>query len=180
MISISFTWGGSTLFCSRWQKARVILPRGITTNWSVTATRLTKINWYDLGGHVRLCTQQRHDERIAWDVFPIQSRHMGVKHDDVIKWKYFPRYWPFLVESTGHRWIPLTGQWRGALIFSLICAWTNNDEAGNLRRHGAHYDVTVTGVSNHRQLDDRWIPCAKCWNAESVSMSRCTLWHCLC
>ena len=28
-------------------------------------------------------------------------------HDDVIKWKRFPRYWPF-VRETGHRWIPLT------------------------------------------------------------------------
>ena len=30
-------------------------------------------------------------------------------HDDAIKWKHFPRYWPFLLgKSTGHRWIPLT------------------------------------------------------------------------
>ena len=42
---------------------------------------------------------------------------------------------------------PLIGQWRGALMFSLICAWTNgwvnNREAGDLRHHRAHYDVTV-------------------------------------
>ena len=44
-------------------------------------------------------------------------------HDDVIKWKHFPRYWPFVrgihrspVNS------PHKGQWRGALIFSLISA----------------------------------------------------------
>ena len=34
-----------------------------------------------------------------------------------------------------------------ALMFSFICAWIkgwiNNREAGNLRRHRAHYDVTV-------------------------------------
>ena len=39
------------------------------------------------------------------------------------------------------------GQWRGALMFSLICAWRNawinNCEAGDLRPHRAHYDVTV-------------------------------------
>ena len=29
-------------------------------------------------------------------------------HDDVIKWKHFPRYWPFVRETTGHRWIPVT------------------------------------------------------------------------
>ena len=50
-------------------------------------------------------------------------------------------------EFTGHRWIPHKGQWRGALMFSLICAWihgwVNNGEAVDLRRHRAHYDVTV-------------------------------------
>ena len=39
------------------------------------------------------------------------------------------------------------GQWRGALIFSLICVWikgwVNNREADNLRRYRAHYDVSV-------------------------------------
>ena len=40
---------------------------------------------------------------------------------------------------------PHKGQWREALMFSLICAWINgwvNDrEAGDLRRHRALYDV---------------------------------------
>ena len=39
------------------------------------------------------------------------------------------------------------GQCCEALMFSLICAWingwVNNREAGNLRSHHAHYDVTV-------------------------------------
>ena len=42
---------------------------------------------------------------------------------------------------------PHKGQWRGALMFSLICAringWVNNGEVGDLRRHDAHYDVMV-------------------------------------
>ena len=46
-------------------------------------------------------------------------------HDDVIKWKHFPRYWPF-----GRGIYPRKGQWRRALVFSLICAgingWVNN------------------------------------------------------
>ena len=29
-------------------------------------------------------------------------------HDDVIKWKHFPRYWPFVREFTGLLWIPRT------------------------------------------------------------------------
>ena len=42
---------------------------------------------------------------------------------------------------------PHKGQWRGSLMFSLICAWingwVNNREAGDLRRNHAHYDVNV-------------------------------------
>ena len=51
-------------------------------------------------------------------------------------------------EFTGPRWIsPHKGQWRGALMFSLMCVWindcVNNREAGDMRRYGAHYDVIV-------------------------------------
>ena len=60
----------------------------------------------------------------------------------------FSRNWPFVrgihrspVNS------PHKGQWRGALIYSLICVWIkgweNNREAGDLRRYRAHYDVIV-------------------------------------
>ena len=84
--------------------------------------------------------------------FPSQTSAIMWKalpwHDDVIKWKHFPRYWPSVrgihrspVNST-HK-----GQWRGALMFSLICVWIkgweNNREAGDLRRYRAHCDVTV-------------------------------------
>ena len=74
--------------------------------------------------------------------------HLRLLHDDVIKWKHFPRYWPFV---RGIHRSPVTsphkGQWRGALMFSLICVWingwVNNREAGDLRRYRAHYDPTV-------------------------------------
>ena len=69
-------------------------------------------------------------------------------HDDVIKWKHFPRNWPFVREI--HRSpvnFPHKGQWRGALMFSLIYAWindwVNNRGAGELRRQHGHYDVIV-------------------------------------
>ena len=45
-------------------------------------------------------------------------------HDDVIKWKHFLCYWLFVRGI--HRWpvnSPHKGQWHGALMFSLICAW---------------------------------------------------------
>ena len=69
-------------------------------------------------------------------------------HDDVIKWKHFPRYWSY--ERGIHRSpvnFPHNGQWRRALMFSLVCVWTNgwdnNRDAGDLRRHCAHYHVAV-------------------------------------
>ena len=43
-----------------------------------------------------------------------------------MKWKHFPRYWPFvpgILRSPGNS--PHKGQWLGALIFSLICVWIN-------------------------------------------------------
>ena len=45
-------------------------------------------------------------------------------HDDVIKWNHFCITCPLWEESTGHWWIPSQIQWCGALMFSLICAWT--------------------------------------------------------
>ena len=45
---------------------------------------------------------------------------------------------------------PHKGQWRGSLMFSLICVcingWVNNRQAGDLRRHRGHYDVTVMEI----------------------------------
>ena len=77
--------------------------------------------------------------------------HIALDHDDVIKWKHFPFYWPFvrgIHRAPGKS--PHKGQWRGALMFSLICVWINdwinNREAGDLRRYCAHYDVIVMDV----------------------------------
>ena len=74
-------------------------------------------------------------------------------HDDVIKWKLFPCYWPFVRGI--HRSpmnSPQKGQWRGALMFSLICTWTNgwvsNRDDDDFWRHRAHYDVTVISGFN--------------------------------
>ena len=30
------------------------------------------------------------------EFYEIHAKHSEVSHDDVIKWKYFPRYWPFV------------------------------------------------------------------------------------
>ena len=54
------------------------------------------------------------------------GRKKSAGHDDVIKWKHFPRYWPFVRGI--HRCpvnSPHKGQSRGALMFTLICARIN-------------------------------------------------------
>ena len=70
-------------------------------------------------------------------------------HDDVIKWRHFLLYWPFV---WGIHPAPVNSphkcQWRGAfkmfsLIYAWINGWVNNRGAGVLRRHRAHYDVTA-------------------------------------
>ena len=89
-----------------------------------------------------------HTATLPW--FRHQTQQI---HDDVIKWKHFPRYWPFVrgihrspVNS------PQKGQWRGALMFSFICPWikssVNIREAGDLKRYRAHYDVIVMSIGN--------------------------------
>ena len=66
-------------------------------------------------------------------------------HHYVIKWKHFPRCWSFVkgihrspVDST-HK-----GKWRGALAFSMRCAWTNDwanrRDVVDLRRYCIHCD----------------------------------------
>ena len=63
--------------------------------------------------------------------------------------------------------------WLGALRFSLTCVWTNswvnNLDAGDLRRHCAHYNVTVILNTSPVLLPclDPWIyltqPCSWSW-----------------
>ena len=59
---------------------------------------------------------------------------------------------PLWGESSSHK-----GQWRGALMFSLIYAWTNdgvnNQDAGDLRRHCAQYDATPMLLPKLSRLD---------------------------
>ena len=93
----------------------------------------------------------------------INQCHLSKFHDDVIKWKHFPRNWPFVLGihrspvNSAHK-----GQWRGALKFSLIYVWindwVNNRGAGDLRRYRVHSDVIVmllrclTGFDKHNPV----------------------------
>ena len=79
---------------------------------------------------------------------PCTLQQRNNPHDYIVKLKHFPRCWPFVrgihrsPVNSMHR-----GQWRGALMFSLIRTWVNgwanNREASDLRRHRAHYDIIM-------------------------------------
>ena len=73
---------------------------------------------------------------------------------------------------------PHKGQWRGALIFSLICTWTNNwannGDTRDLRRHRAHHDVTIMDTSSCC----RWNSIiSHCTQGNVVANIRCTFSH---
>ena len=109
----------------------------------------------DFDGSVQTCDASH----LIYHRFVLSHRYIMCRgsfqpqnHDDVIKWKYFPRYWPF---ARGIHQTPVNSphksQWRGALMFVFfICAWingwVNNLKAGDLRRHHAYYDVTVMHI----------------------------------
>ena len=103
----------------------------------------------------------KYNPRGEGEGYPNVSRSKSAisSHDDVIKWKHFPRYWLFargIHRSSVN--FPQKRQWRGALMFSLICAltngWVNNRGAGDLRRRRAHYAVIVMSTQRlaHRHL----------------------------
>ena len=110
---------------------------------------------------LNICEEREICTCISWNSSTLTRRWWFTHNDDVIKWKHFPRYWPFVRGIHPHK-----GQWSGALMFSLICAlindWVNNGEAGDLRRHRVHYDVIVMfGPGNAY----RWYPAKRALSA---------------
>ena len=121
---------------------------GVDTKWTAMPCHKWRLPYWIL--FFKSCLQwfdrnmSRKVQVMAWCQTDNKSLPLTQPHDDVIKWKHFPRHWSFV----RGRWIPLTkGQWRGALMFSFMCAWTsgwaNNRDIGDLRRHRAHSDVTA-------------------------------------
>ena len=68
---------------------------------------------------------------------------------DFIKawWRHLMDTFSVLLEFTSHRWIPLTkaSDVKLSMIWAWSNGWVNNGDAGDLRHHHAHYDVTVMG-----------------------------------
>ena len=100
---------------------------------------VSEVPWHSLKDNFTVCTQAT----ILYNEFDMMMSSNG---------NIFIVTGPLCGEFTGHLWIPRTkaSAWRGALMFSLICAqingWVNNGEAGDLRWDGANYDVTVMKI----------------------------------
>ena len=96
-----------------------------------------------------------------------QAIMMMLLLDDVIKWKHFPRNWPFVRGIHRSRWFPRTKASDAELWCFFICAWindwVNNREAGDLRRYRGHYDVIVMRSSHHDDVA-RILPLQICVN----------------
>ena len=132
------------------------LPKTILNAFSWAKCRCDRTELrYDINKRIKIVLQI-HSKLLYKDEDPasIGMRQNSVQfvllfsHDDVIKWKHFPRYCPFVRGIHRSRVnSPHKGQWRGALMFPLICVWINdwahNCEAADLRRYRANYDVTV-------------------------------------
>ena len=93
--------------------------------WNVVLTP-THLGWYwilprNYTNYIRLTASFNATGPFQMELF--------VEHYDVIKWKHFPCYWPFVrgihrspVNS------PHKGQWRGALMFPWSVPWIKKSE----------------------------------------------------
>ena len=87
----------------------------------------------------------------------VARRSVWNYHDDVVKWKHYPRYWPF---GRGIHWSPMDsthkGQWRGALMFLWSApkgnGWANNRDTDDLDSNRLHYNVNPMMIERHSWL----------------------------
>ena len=128
----------------------------------------TRLEWGAKGRGMRALSQILSDESLSYSLKHIStgehSLHISRRSTHLLH-LYFPfSWWRHQMQTCSaslafvrgiHRWLrgihrspvnsPHTDQWRRALMFSLICAWTNgwvnNQDAGDFRRHRSHYDV---------------------------------------
>ena len=134
-----------------------------------------------IGNYIYIYRQKSYNctQNIAYVLFQLYFAWQSTPatYDDVIKWKHFPHYWPFVwginrsqVNS------PLKGQWRRAFMFSLICAWingwVNSREAGDLRHHCSHYDVIVKSTPLHIRFEFRVLPVSHSMGLAPVTLPK--------
>ena len=137
------TWWRPRRTCNTWTPYTLI---GVLVWWLVTSATLESRT-----------PRQREGSNLQND------------HDDVIRWKHFPRHWPFV---RGIHRSPVNslhkGHWGGALMLSFICVWTNgwadHWDAGDLKRHRTHNDVTVMVTEYDDLRHNRSLPNPVLWS----------------
>ena len=139
------TWGPPG-FC-RPHMGPLLDPRTLLSEKDITA--VLRSRWRRWSGFVQRATCSTK----SIIAIPGTGRRGRPTHDDVIKSKHFPRHWLFVRGIQRYK-----RQWRGALMFYLICPWTNNwannGDASDLRRHRAHYDVIVMNTWSESVKND--------------------------
>ena len=126
-------------------------------DWTLFPCVYDKSSWWILVMY-HPYSSESHRQHWCYHKIGKQMWRMWVKWD-VIKTTTTHTWWRHQVETlsallaicAGNSPPPVNsphkGQWRGALVFSLICVWmndwVNNREAGDLRRRRAHYDIIV-------------------------------------
>ena len=155
----------SSLFCTRWdlfsiyQSLTVMMPlkySGMSSS-SITASKSLKLTRMGSKGHLqgspRRTNSSGHPSAKCSSNMP-QTSSYWLQHIAGPPWwrhqmETFSALLAICTGITGG--FRRKGQWRGALMFSLIYVWTerwvNNRASGDLRRHRTHYDVTVVSVT---------------------------------
>ena len=150
-------YNSATVLCARYV---------IVSAWCHTRYRMGKTKHFYLGLWYSILMQRPWYTPITQgyrSCFYIWDRFSWSYHnDDCVFQTMFIRAQSIMMTSSSSALLALCagnspvnslhkGQWRGSLMFSLICArtngWVNHRYAGDLRRHLGHYDVIVMIVT---------------------------------
>ena len=114
-------------------------------NFQINCTLYAKVNYSNIKTLMPHYISSVHEQHFCVVYFAITRHRLWITImattwlDFGVKMKFFVHF------SVIH-----LGQWRGALMFSLICAWikgwVKGREAGDLRRHCSHYDIIVMAI----------------------------------
>ena len=117
-----------------WLKLNHVSKRGYCAN---CFSPITAVNYFTHKARKSICSSSHNSSAslIIWVCLPCNM---------MTSWN------GNIFRVTGHL-CPHKGQWRGLLMFSLICVWingwVNNREAGDLRRYRAHYNINIMSYS---------------------------------
>ena len=130
------------VFFNHWRISRVVAD-GLVPIWHQDIWNPHD----DVGWSVPLRNPPNLMQQVSWDMMTSSNGNI------------FRAYWSFVRGI--HRSpvnTPHEGQWRGALVFSFIYAWTKSSiskrDTGDLWHHRAHYDVIVMS-DQYRFLDNQ-------------------------